>query len=49
MTKSVKNGSAICFHFKSVALAVKFFNNSTTVSGVTKWLCIKTLTVTINI
>lgn len=46
MTKSVKNGSAICFHFKSVALAVKLFNNST---AVTKWLCIKTLTVTINI
>lgn len=47
MTKSVKCGSAICFYFKTVALAVAFFNNSTAEGGKSKLLCIKTLSVTI--
>lgn len=49
MTKSVKCGGIICFYFKSVKLAVEFFNNSTADGGVTKWLCIKTLSVSIQI
>ena len=47
MTKSKNRGRTFRFNFNTVKQAVKFFNNSVAVSGKTKWLCIKTLSVTI--